>query len=76
MQNRLDVQNDIQPILPYVISKRERIYARICGSPSGMRMAAVAAAMTAGTAAAAILFALAEIPHDMAQREIECHEKK
>ena len=41
-----------------------------------MRMAAVAAAMTAGTAAAAILFALPEIPHDMAQRQIECHEKK
>lgn len=66
----------IQPFLSYVLSKRERIYARICDSPSGMRMAAVAAAMTAGTAAAAILFALAEIPHDMAQREIECHEKK
>lgn len=69
----------IQPFLSYVLSKRERIYARICGSPSGMRMAAVAAAMTAGTAgtaAAAIFFALAEIPHDMAQREIECHEKK
>lgn len=65
----------IQPFLSYVLSKREDI-CRICGSPSGMRMAAVAAAMTAGTAAAAILFALAEIPHDMAQREIECHEKK
>ena len=66
----------IQPFLSYVISKGERIYARIRGSPSGMRMAAATAAMTAGTAAAAVLFALTEIPHDMAQREIERHEKK
>ena len=56
---------------------RERGYMpAFAGSPSDIRMAATAAAMTAGTAAAAILFALAEIPHDMAQREIECHEKK
>lgn len=76
MQERLDARNDIQPFLSYVLSKGERIYARIRGSPSDIRMAATAAAMTAGTAAAAILFALAEIPHDMAQREIERHEKK
>lgn len=76
MQERLDARNDIQPFLSYVLSKGERIYARIRGSPSDIRMAATAAAMTAGAAAAAILFALAEIPHDMAQREIERHEKK
>lgn len=76
MQERLDARNDIQPFLSYVLSKGERIYARIRGSPSDIRMAAAAAAMTAGAAAAAVLFALAEIPHDMAQREIERHEKK